>query len=164
MSKNPIIREPTNHYLNAPQMALVLPEDSKAKNIHTYRPLPSVWEGEDALLLEQMLSFYPRSQPERILDATVGGWRFWRNTSRPVIGMDMKPKNRPNVVGDNTRMPFGSSVFDVVIYDPPHVPNQGKDKLKDFTSRFGLGVRSTKENGYSFSHTYPPFLKEAYEV
>ncbi|MGH7847746.1 MAG: hypothetical protein ACREQW_21600 [Candidatus Binatia bacterium] len=155
-----------HHSLKAPQMTFVLPEDSSspAERINTYCPLPSVWEGEDALLLEKMLSFYPRSQPERILDATVGGWRFWRNSSRPVIGMDMKARNRPSVVGDNTSMPFRPSSFDVVIYDPPHVPNQGKDKLKDFTSRFGLGVRSTKENGYSFSYTYPPFLKQAYEV
>jgi hypothetical protein len=157
---------PDQYDLKASQTAFVLPEDGSPaeRKIHTYRPLPSVWDGDDAPLLEQMLGFYPGSQPERILDATVGGWRFWRNSSRPVTGMDMKLRNRPSVVGDNTAMPFRPSIFDAVIYDPPHVPNQGKDKLKDFTTRFGLGVRSTKENGYSFSHTYPPFLREAYEV
>jgi SAM-dependent methyltransferase len=157
---------PPDNAVKASQLTLVPPEDrvQPARKNHTYRPLPSVWEGEDALLLEQMLSFYPGTQPERILDATVGGWRFWRNSSRPVLGMDMKLRNNPNVVGDNTNMPFRSSSFDVVVYDPPHVPNQGKDNLKDFTSRFGLGVRSTKENGYSFSYTYPPFLNEAYQI
>ncbi len=157
---------PPNRYLSASHIALVLPgaiPTAEAKS-HTYRPLPSVWEGDDAVLLEQMLSFYPRHEPERILDATVGGWRFWKNSSRPVVGMDMRVRNRPSVVGDNTSMPFRASSFDVVVYDPPHVPNQGKDKLKDFTDRFGLGVRSTKENGYSFAHTFPPFLKEAYEI
>lgn len=147
-------------------MALVLPEAIHAfegKNV-TYRPLPSVWDGEDSVLLEQMLSFYPRREPEKILDATVGGWRFWKNSPRSVLGMDLKFRNHPTVVGDNMNMPFKSSSFDVVIYDPPHVPNQGKDKLKDFTSRFGLGDRSTKENGYSFSHTFPPFLRETYAI
>jgi len=157
---------PPNRYLSASQMAFVLPGANPVveKKSHTYRPLPSVWDGEDAALLEQMLSFYPRHEPERILDATVGGWRFWKNSRRPVVGMDLKLKNHPTVVGDNMNIPFRASSFDVVVYDPPHVPNQGKDKLKDFTSRFGLGDRSTKENGYSFSHTFPPFLKEAHNI
>ena len=29
---------------------------------------------------------------------------------------------------------------------------------------FGLGARSAKENGYSFSHTYPAFMSEAWRV
>ncbi len=61
-------------------------------------------------------------------------------------------------------MPFDDRSFDVVVYDPPHVPNQGRDKAKDFNTRFGLGTRSTKENGYSFTHTYPPFMAEASRV
>jgi hypothetical protein len=147
-------------------LALVLPGSAPTAEhkTHTYRPLPSVWDGEDAALVEQMLTFYPRSEPERILDATVGGWRFWKSSRRPVVGLDLKFKNDPTVIADNIKMPFRSSTFDVVVYDPPHVPNQGKDKLKDFTSRFGLGGRATKENGYSFSYTFPSFLEGAHEI
>ncbi len=129
-----------------------------------YRPLASVWNGEDAELLDRMLDFYPRKSPKQILDATVNGGRFWRGSDRPVVGMDIEVKHRPGIVGDNTCMPFHDRVFDVVVYDPPHIPNQGKDKTKDFNTRFGLVVRSSKENAYSFSHTYPPFLREAYRV
>jgi SAM-dependent methyltransferase len=158
--------DPPNRYFSAPHTALVLPGafPNDGRKAATYQPLPSVWDGEDSALLEQMLSFYPSREPELILDATLGGGRFWKNSRRPVIGMDMRVRTRPSVVGDNSSMPFRSSSFDVVVYDPPHVPNQGKDKLKDFNDRFGLGVRSTKENGYSFAHTFPPFLKEAYEI
>jgi hypothetical protein len=53
---------------------------------------------------------------------------------------------------------------DVVVYDPPHIPNQGKDRSKDFNARFGLGVRVPKELQYSFTHTYPSFLQEAWRV
>src|ERR1700674_83523 len=60
-----------------------------------YSPLASVWEGEDAELLEQMLKFYPREEPQRILDATVNGGRFWRDSLRPVIGLDLDVKHRP---------------------------------------------------------------------
>jgi len=133
---------------------------SKAK----YQPLGSVWEGEDAELLENLLGFYPRKTPKRILDATVNSGRFWSGSKRPVIGLDIEIQYKPGVVADNVRMPFRAEVFDVVVYDPPHIPNQGKDNENDFNTRFGLVLRSSKENGYTFSHTYPPFAGEAYRV
>src|SRR5260370_1729216 len=128
----------------------LLPEIEKL-----YQPLPSVWEGEDAELIERMLTFYPHKRPKRILDATVNGGRFWRGTKRKIVGLDISHVHRPSVVGDNTRMPFAARRFDVVVYDPPHVPNQGKDDQKDFTVRFGLGGRSPKEPGSTFSSLYP---------
>lgn len=138
---------------------------SVAERIEGYAPLDSVWYGEeDAELLEQLLCFYPRSEPRLILDATVNGGRFWRGSSRPVIGLDVNSSHRPSICGDNTAMPFRNGAFDVVVYDPPHIPNQGRDRSKDFNSRFGLGARSSKEHGYSFSHTFPVFMAEAWRV
>jgi hypothetical protein len=124
-----------------------------------------VWVGEeDAELLEKLLGFYPRKRPRRILDATVNGGRFWRGSRRTVIGLDVERKHQPSVVGDNTTMPFCDDAFDVVVYDPPHVPNQGHDRSKDFAVRFGLGARSAKEFGYTLAHTYPALLHEAMRV
>jgi len=130
-----------------------------------YAPLASVWHGEDdAELLEALLCFYPHRKPRLILDATINGARFWRGSNRHVIGLDIDLQHRPSIVGDNTRMPFRSATFDVVVYDPPHIPNQGPDKSKDFHARFGLGCRSPKEHGYTFAHTYPGFMHEAWRV
>jgi predicted methyltransferase len=67
-------------------------------------------------------------------------------------------------VADNRRQPFEDCCFDVVVYDPPHIPNQGSDKSKDFNTRFGLSLKSSAENGYNFTHLYPPFLREAFRV
>src|SRR5208283_1482566 len=140
---------------------LLMPRQPKASG---YDPLPSVWTGEDAELLERLLQFYPRRTPKRILDATINGGRFWRGSKRKIIGMDIEPSHRPTVVADNTQMPFKGEFFDVVVYDPPHIPNQGRDQQKDFNVRFGLGSRSPKEMGYTFTHTFPPFVQEAYRV
>ncbi len=129
-----------------------------------YEALGSVWDGEDSALLERLLDLYTGEEPTLILDATINGGRFWRGRTRPVIGLDIEPRHQPHVVGDNALMPFRDSSFDVVVYDPPHVPNQGRDKSKDFTSRFGLGARSPKEHDYNFSHTFPPFLRETWRV
>jgi hypothetical protein len=81
-----------------------------------------------------------------------------------VIGLDIDPRHHPTVCGDNRMMPFANDTFDVVVYDPPHIPNQGHDRSKDFNTRFGLGERSSKANGYTFAHTYPAFMSEAYRV
>ncbi|MBI4456431.1 MAG: hypothetical protein HY644_11080 [Acidobacteria bacterium] len=132
--------------------------------VSSYKTLSSVWERQDSELIEEMLRFYPRQEPELILDATVNGGRFWVGSCRPVVGMDITICHRPKIVGDNMRMPLRPEIFDVVVYDPPHIPNQGKDKQKDFNIRFGLVLKSSKENGYTFSHTYPLFVTEAYRV
>lgn len=135
-----------------------------AESDSAYAPLASVWFKEDAELIERMLDFYPRKRPRKILDATVNGGRFWRGSNRPIIGMDIDRHHNPNVVADNKAMPFKDVSLDVVVYDPPHIPNQGRDNKKDFGTRFGLVLHSSKENHYTFTHTFPPFLREAYRV
>lgn len=140
------------------------PGGPAAKASCGYEPLPSVWEGGDAELLERMLGFYPHQPPERILDATVNAGRFWIGSTRPVTGIDIDPRHRPDIVADNAAMPFAAESFDVVVYDPPHIPNQGKDRNKDFNKRFGLVLKASPQQGYNFSHLFPPFVKEAYRV
>jgi hypothetical protein len=132
--------------------------------VATYCPLPSVWEGSDAALLESMLDFYPRRPPEAILDATVNAGRFWKGSTRPVTGMDIDPSDQPDVVGDFRNLPFADGSFDVIMFDPPHVPNQGRDREKDFRDRFGLGEKSGPATKYSLAHLYPPFCQQAYRV
>jgi SAM-dependent methyltransferase len=139
-------------------------EDEPAPSNSQYRMLPSVWQGEDAELLEVMLDFYPHTPPQLILDATVNAGRFWRGSQRPVIGLDFNPRFHPDIVGDNLHMPFRDGSLDVVVYDPPHIPNQGKDCSKDFNTRFGLVLKSSATQGYNFSHLYLPFVHEAYRL
>ena len=145
-----------------PSMATQFPSATSEET--GYRPLGSVWEGDDPELLERMLAFYPRRCPKRILDATVNGGRFWKGSRRPVFGLDIEFAHRPQIVADNSQMPLKDGAFDVIVYDPPHIPNQGLDNQKDFNVRFGLVIRSPKENQYTFTHTYPPFLAEAFRV
>jgi DNA modification methylase len=81
-----------------------------------------------------------------------------------VIGLDNNPRFRPTLLADNLAMPLSDETIDVIVYDPPHIPNQGKDRQKDFNTRFGLTIKSPKENGYNFSHLFAPFVAEAYRV
>ena len=50
-----------------------MPIAARTARVSDYYPIPSVWEGHDAELLERILDFYPRHEPRLILDATVNG-------------------------------------------------------------------------------------------
>jgi hypothetical protein len=110
-----------------------------------------VWEGSDGDLLEAMFRFYATIPPEPILDATYNAGRFWKGSRRRVVSMDIDPKYKPAIVGDNREMKGVKSVqFGVVVYDPPHVGPQGRDKSKkrfdvDFGATVGQGARLEPE-------------------
>lgn len=129
------------------------------------RPVPLIWwEEDDAQLIQRMVTFCPRRTPRLILDATVNTGRFRRNSGLPVIGIGLESSHRPSVVADNRQMPFADETFDIGVYGPPHVPNQGKDRSKDFHGRYGLAFKSPAARGCNFSHLYPLFREEAHRV
>jgi hypothetical protein len=125
-----------------------------------------VWERSDRELLEALLAFYPTINPEPILDATYNTGRFWKGSSRDVWSMDIDTRHQPMILADN-RVMLGvpSAHFGTVVYDPPHVGPQGRDKsVKRFDRNFGATVACGKEHGWTLSYLYPPFLRQAKRV
>lgn len=131
-----------------------------------YQPLSSVWEGNDGELLERLLTFYPSIPPEPILDATYNAGRFWRGSTREVVSMDIDPTYQPMIVGDNRVMDgVPDDAYGVVVYDPPHVGPQGRDKSrKRFDVDFGATMPCGKAENWTLSYLYPPFLEQARRV
>ncbi len=130
-----------------------------------YRPISSVWTGTDSDLLETMLRFYPAIDPAPILDATYNTGRIWGDSQRPVVSMDIDPRYSTDIIADNRDMPVEDESFAVVVYDPPHVGPQGRDKSKKrFDVDFGATVECGKEQDWNLSYLYPPFLDEAMRV
>ena len=113
-----------------------------------------------------MLDFYPVIPPDPILDATFNRGRIWGASTRPVVSMDIDPRYEPDIVADNRDMTgVADGSFAVVVYDPPHVGPQGRDKSdKRFDVDFGATVDCGKAQGWTLSYLYPPFLAEAYRV
>ena len=132
----------------------------------TYAPISSVWEGTDGELLEAMFDFYPTIDPEPILDASYNTGRIWKGSSRNVVSMDIDPKYKPMIVCDNRKMTgVRDAHFGTIIYDPPHVGPQGRDKSrKRFDVDFGATVECGKEHNWNLSYLYPPFLEQAKRV
>lgn len=132
----------------------------------TYEPISSVWEATDSELLEAMFAFYATIDPEPILDATYNSGRFWRGSVRRVLSMDIDPRHKPMIVDDNRKMNgVPSRTFGAVVYDPPHVGPQGRDKSrKKFDTDFGATVECGKAQNWNLSYLYPPFLVQAKRV
>jgi hypothetical protein len=91
--------------------------------------------------------------------------------------MDMEPSFEPRIVADNRTMVglntrtgndnhrVPSDKFGTVVYDPPHVGPQGRDKsVKRFDADYGAHVACGKEHGWTLSYLYPPFLEQAKRV
>lgn len=132
----------------------------------SYDPLSSVWEGNDGELIEAMLEFYPTIPPEPILDSTYNAGRFWKDSMREVVSMDIDRRHNPTWLRDNRDMHgVPDASFGVVVFDPPHVGPQGRDKsVKKFDVDFGATIECGKEQNWNLSYLYPPFLKEAKRV
>jgi hypothetical protein len=112
-----------------------------------YEPMSSVWESGDGELLEEIFRFYATIPPEPILDSTFNAGRFWKESKRKVVSMDIDPQYKPMIVGDNREMAgVPSETFGTVVFDPPHVGPQGRDQ------------------GWNLSYLYPPFLRQAKRV
>ena len=155
-------------------LALTSPPDDSVRSrsrklpvkVSTYEPISSVWERTDAELLEAMFGFYASIDPEPILDATYNAGRFWKGSSRRVISMDIDARYEPMIVADNREMVgVPSAHFGTVVYDPPHVGPQGRDKsTKKFDVDFGATVECGKEQNWNLSYLYPLFLRQAKRV
>lgn len=137
--------------------------ESRTEPESAYKALYSVlpFNKKPWLLLDELIAFYCDIAEPRILDATVNRGRIWgRGKSRfKYVGMDIDPLVEPDIVGDNTAMPFANDSWDIIVYDPPHTGEQGKSR---FAPVYGTGVAVAANGG--LAHTYPPFLREAARV
>lgn len=129
------------------------------------RPL-SIIQGRDPLVLKTMLDFYAKPEAN-VLDVTANSRKMWKGVSHvgKVTYMDIDPGVNPDVAGDFTKtLPFDKETFDVVVFDPPHLPEAaGSTKsLAQYKKDYGLSVAPIK--GDNISGYFEPFLKEVERV
>ncbi len=119
----------------------------------------SIWEGSDAGLLSWAIPFYWREDgaPD-ILDVNYGAGRFWRGAAGTCVSLDIA--TLADIRADNRALPFRREVFDVVVYDPPHLAERHIGaEYGGMQALYGRGTGSE-----STADDFPLFLAEAARV
>src|SRR5436305_626016 len=91
------------------------------RRVGPYRP-DSVLLGRDRHPLGLFLRLHAAPSP-RLLDCTSNAGVMWKGTPHRPLRMDIDPSFDLDVVGDFRRMPFPDAAFDLVVFDPPHLPH-----------------------------------------
>lgn len=127
------------------------------------RPL-SVMLARDPEVLATMLNFY--AWPDaRVLDVTANERRMWKGISHPggVVYVDINPSMNPDIIADFRSLPCEPNSYDVIVFDPPHLPSASASPQSDqrFVASYGLGHAPKADN---ISAYFVPFLAEAARV
>ncbi len=119
--------------------------------------------GNDGEAINTLMGVHSPSECPRILDVTYNTGKIWKGTNYKPVRMDIDSDLDLDVVGDFKNIPFSDSFFQVIIFDPPHLPSDiggssiWRDKYN--TPRFDEGRK--KDN---VSALFKPFLLEAKRV
>lgn len=127
------------------------------------RPL-SVMLARDPEVLTTMLEFY--AWPEaRVLDVTANERRMWKGIDHPggVVYADIDPAMKPDIIADFRALPCDPGSYDVIVFDPPHLPAAAASPESDkrFVGNYGLSHSPKADNIAAY---FPPFLAEASRV
>jgi hypothetical protein len=120
-------------------------------------------EARDPEVLASMLAFYAPTAT-RIVDCTANERRMWKGLDTGRVSFcDIDPTMRPDFVASFADLPFEDGSVDVLVFDPPHLPNAASSPKSDqgFARRYGLSMGGGNPD---INHFFPPFLSEARRV
>ena len=123
--------------------------------------------GRDPEALDILLSVHAPNHP-RILDCTFNSGKMWKGCSQqPTHTMDIDSMFSVDTVGDFRKMPFSPESFDVIVFDPPHLPVAAASANSSGIWRKQYGLTEDKNRGRdgdNVSGQFVPFTCEAYKV
>lgn len=126
--------------------------------------IESVWVGKDNKLIDNMFDFY-YPLAEVVVDVCCNKRRMWKGAewADKVTYCDRDSSMEPDIVAEWSNLPFERSSVDVLVYDPPHLPDAAASKksLQRYASDYGLGCGITGDN---ISGIHLDFLMEAKRV
>lgn len=130
----------------------------------TLKRLESVWIGKDNALLDAMFDFYA-PKASRVIDVCCNARRMWKGAKwgANVCYYDRDPVMKPDHVVEWHAMPDADGTVDVLVYDPPHMPDAAASEksLARYGRDYGLGKGIKADN---VGEIHPAFLHEAARV
>jgi SAM-dependent methyltransferase len=125
--------------------------------------LKSVLFGRDNEALALLLQLHGCPCP-RILDVTYNQGVMWRGLPQVPVTMDIDPVYKTDVVGDYMAIPFEDGSFDVIVFDPPHLPVAAASLHSSRMWERRYGITAEREKGDHVCGSFLPFLLEAKRV
>lgn len=124
----------------------------------------SVMDARDPQVLRVMLDFY--AWPEaKVLDVTANKRTMWKGVDHPggVTFADIDPGMAPDIIADFRDLPCDPDSYDVIVFDPPHLPAASASPMSHphYVRDYGLGHAPKADN---ISDYFAPFLAEATRV
>lgn len=125
----------------------------------------SVVIGKDKTVIPLLLDMHAKPEP-RILDACHNKGVMWKGLKYDLTTMDIDPQHGTDYVADFRSMPFPDDSFDVVAFDPPHLPNAyaTNDRTTGHADSYGVRVQDDARSGDNVSPLFVDFLIEARRV
>lgn len=128
------------------------------------RPKSVMYES-DGRAIDNLVCIHCETDSPRIADVTYNKGRMWRDSYyKPDITMDIHTYD-VTCIGDFSMLPFASNVFDVIVYDPPHLPSSAAstNSSRMWEDRYGI-TDDVKRRGDNVSELFHPFFIEAKRV
>jgi SAM-dependent methyltransferase len=129
----------------------------------------SVVIGNDSAVLSVLLTVHA-TKDARVLDCTYNRGVMWKGLHHPKTTLDIDPQWGTDIVADFRAMPVDDASFDVLVFDPPHVPLHAatpgvyqREDLQGWRSRYGTAVDAGR-GGDNVADLFEPFLREAKRV
>lgn len=144
-------------------MSLILPFEEPKGDVAT-RP-ESVVFGRDKDVIPLLLDVHASPAPA-ILDCCYNTGKMWKGLKYNVTSMDIEPEYGCDFTGDFRDMPFPDASYDVVAFDPPHLPNANatNDRATGHADVYGVRVQHESRAADHVGGMFSPFLVEARRV
>lgn len=127
----------------------------------------SVLLGKDYQALNQLIELHSPADNPVIMDCCHNQGTIWQLCQyQPDVKMDISSIGGLDAMADFMTLPFRSSTFDVIVFDPPHLPIAAASENSSglWESRYGITSSGAGREGDNVSGMFAPFLKEARRV
>lgn len=128
---------------------------------------PSIINGSDSQALGALIPLHAPSIDPTILDCTFGLGTIWNGCNySPDCRLDLRYLPGLSMSGDFMRLPFQDESWEVIIFDPPHLPVAAASVNSSglWRIRYGITDDCEERKADNVIAYFEPFLAEAKRV
>lgn len=127
----------------------------------------SVLHGHDSEAIDMLICIHCESEQPDILDVTYNTGKMWKGSVHTPVRSDINHEYDLDYVANFTELsPFGDDSFDVIVFDPPHLPlaAASENSSKIWYDVYGITDDDLMRSGDNVSKMFVPFLSAARRV